>query len=118
MTYYIHLFLFYLLGVADSLKVAGEIFSAVLCGALVVYLIYCACEGEELNKKAFRNMIIGFILSLSVAILTPSREVCQEMIISSVVTHENVNGAIENTKELVDYIVDKVNETESDNDND
>jgi hypothetical protein len=40
------------------------------------------------------------------------------MIVSSVVTHENVNGAIENTKELVDYIVDKVNETESDNDND
>ena len=118
MTYYIHPFLFYLLGVADSLKVAGEIFSAVICGALVVYLIYCACEGEDIKNNIFRNMVISFILALLVAILTPSRATCQEMIISSVVTHENVDGAIENTKELIDYIVDKVNKTESDNDND
>jgi hypothetical protein len=72
----------------------------------------------KIISQGFKTSCILLGICLSLALFTPSRETCQEMIVSSVVTHENVNGAIENTKELVDYIVDKVNETESDDDND
>ena len=32
------------------------------------------------------------------------------MMISSIITRENVNSATEDVKELVDYVVDKINE--------
>ena len=130
MTYYIHPFLFYLLGVAGSIKCASIIFAILFVFAVIGFgmckIMYIADGyGDEddddtvkIISKGFKTSCILLGICLSLALFTPSRETCQEMIVSSVVTHENVNGAIEKTKELVDYIVDKVNETESDNDND
>lgn len=128
MIYYIHPFLFYLLGVAGSIKCASIIFTILFVFAVIGFGIgkigyivdgYGDDEDDTVKiiSKGFKTSCILLGVCLSLALFTPSRETCQEMIVSSVVTHENVNGAIENAKELVDYIVDKVNETESDNDN-
>jgi nucleoid DNA-binding protein len=49
------------------------------------------------------------------AVFTPSSQTCEKMLISSVVTHENVESTKEDAKEFVDYLFEKIEELETNN---
>ena len=42
-------------------------------------------------------------------VFVPDKKTCTEMLIAKTVTVENVNTTIDGTKELIDYIFEKVN---------
>lgn len=117
MTYYINPIWFYLISVSNEIK----IFLFVLGGfslltsiiALTVWTIDVGMtdldDSEKKIFKLFKKIIIASIISLSIGILTPSKETCVEMMIASQITQENAKATKEEIYEIVDYIADKVN---------
>jgi hypothetical protein len=66
-------------------------------------------------KRLFISTIITFIISLTLSIAIPTSKTVTKMLIASVVTVENVNEAKKDTKELVDYIFEKISEVKEEN---
>lgn len=117
MTYYINPIWFYLMSVSNGIK----IFLFVLGGFSLLISVVVSISwtvdviGTDLDDddkkiiKLFRKIIIASIISLSIGILTPSKETCVEMMIASQITQENARATKEEIYEIVDYIVEKVN---------
>ncbi len=58
----------------------------------------------------FKISIITVIVSAILMAIIPSEETINKMIISSVITKENIEGVKTDAKELVDYVVEKAAE--------
>lgn len=115
MEYYINPMWFYLQSISNGIKmasIAGVIILAVV--TLVLIWGYFDGLGEDENKvlKLIKRLVAGLIISIILAIVIPSTDTINKMIVSSVVTKENVSKGVETTKDLIDYIVDKINEIE------
>ena len=125
MTYIINPWFFYFASLADSLQMLSIIvFSVSLIVAIIFGVVWCCeindydCFGRDddktqiLNffKKMFKTSIITVIVSATLMAIVPSEETINKMIISSVITKENIEGVKTDAKELVDYIVEKAAE--------
>ena len=125
MTYIINPWFFYFASLADSLQMLSIIvFSVSLIVAIIFGVVWCCeindydCFGRDddktqiLNffKKMFKTSIITVIVSATLMAIIPSEETINKMIISSVITKENIEGVKTDAKELVDYIVEKAAE--------
>ena len=58
-------------------------------------------------KKIIKVSVIVTIISAVLMVAVPSEETVNKMMISSFITKENIEGAKEGAKEIVDYIAEK-----------
>ena len=115
--YYINPIWFYFIGLCDDIIEIATIISALcLIGVFVGYLLKLTGFEEDTEKKIPINLIaiIG-IISLAISLIVPSSTTVKEMMIASVVTHENVDATIEDVKELIDYTIEKAGELNENN---
>jgi uncharacterized membrane protein len=115
--YYINPIWFYFIGLCDDIIEITAIISALcIIGAFIGYLLKLAGFEEDTGNKLPINLlaIIG-IISLVIALIVPSSTTVKEMMIASVVTHENVDTTIEDVKELIDYTIEKAGELNENN---
>ena len=114
--YYINPIWFYFIGLCDDIiEIATIISTLCMIGAFVGYLLRLAGFEEETNKIPVKLMAIIGIISLAVSLIVPSSTTVKEMMIASVVTHENVDATIEDVKELIDYTIEKAGELNENN---
>ena len=115
--YYINPIWFYFIELCDNIKEMATII-LVLCmiGFVVLYILKLAGFEEEMKKKLPINLvaIIG-IVSLTISLIVPTSTTVKEMMVASVVTHENVDATIEDVKELIDYTIEKAGELNDNN---
>ena len=125
MTYIIKPWFFYFASLADNRQMLSIIvFSVSLIVAIIFGVVWC-CEINDYDffgrdddkiqilnffKKMFKISIITVIVSATLMAIIPSEETINKMIISSVITKENIEGVKTDAKELVDYIVEKAAE--------
>lgn len=124
--YYINPIWFYLMGLVDDLK-GVEIVLCMISAFIGVISIFPIAmnydvldfkhldDGNKLLLKVFKTCIITIVITGVLAVFTPSSETCEKMLISSVVTHENVESTKEDAKEFVDYLFEKIEELETNN---
>ena len=127
MTYYVHPIWFYLAKITDNISMLSTIM-AVVVGIITIvgfvfYLLWKTTEFSEdyesdvaNNKSCKKLLIAGLIVTLIssfIAIVTPTSDTIYKMMISSVVTYENVDKVKDDTKEIVDYIIEKSTEVQS-----
>lgn len=127
MTYYINPIWFYLINLASGTKVfllvVGCLTMTLAIFTAIIYYIDAGFDITDMNddekmwmKKwimRFTKIFIAGIITLFIGVLVPSKETCVEMMIASQVTHENVSATKEEIYEIIDYMTDKVNRTES-----
>ena len=115
--YYINPIWFYFIGLCDDIiEIATVISVFCLIGIFVGYILKLAGFEEEIeNKIPVKLMAIIGIISLIVSLIVPSSTTVKEMMIASVVTHENVDTTIEDVKELIDYTIEKAGELNENN---
>lgn len=124
--YYINPVWFYLIGVVDDLKGVGIVVCviSVFIGLISIFPIAMNYDvldfkhlddGNKLLIKVFKACAITIVITGILAVFTPSSETCEKMLISSVVTHENVESTKEDAKEFVDYLFEKIEELETNN---
>lgn len=122
MSYYINPIWFYLVSVSESLKF---LFTAIaIVGAVMglgIYVCYTidmdeeeATEDVESMRRRGKRIILCAMVSVILAIFIPSEKVCIEMLIASQVTRENAEVTVNEVKEVVDYVIDKINDKEKD----
>ena len=115
--YYINPIWFYFIGLCDDIIEIATIISVFcLIGVFVGYLLRLAGFEEGTDNKIPINLlaIVG-IISLTVSLIVPSSTTVKEMMIASIVTHENVDATIEDVKELIDYTIEKAGELNENN---
>lgn len=120
---------FYLIDVLKNLKSclsAVKIISAialVIISAFFIDELFLAeddieGDGEQIKniKKTIKKLFIVVIASASLNLFIPNEETFYKMIIAKNVTYENLDKASEVIKDSVDYIFDKMNNKEVEND--
>lgn len=124
--YYINPIWFYLIGVVDELK-GAEIAVCIISASIGLFSIFPILmnydvldfkhldDGSKTLLKVFKTCAITIVITVILAIFTPSSRTCEKMLISSVVTHENVESTKEDAKEFVDYLFEKIEELETTN---
>ena len=115
--YYINPIWFYLMSICENLQDILMTISVVLGSLIFGISLYYFIDGEFEEMKQnelIKKCITPFIICVILACFIPSKETCKEMLIASCITHENVEYAKDTTKELVDYIFEKI-ENESKN---
>lgn len=134
MTYYINPIWFYLMDICDWFKGISIVILIISVVALIIETAGWMNDymdefggyifGKDIKeipqcvkfiKKLFISTIIIFIVSLILSIAVPTSKTITKMLVASVITVENVNEAKEDTKELVDYIFEKVSEIKEEN---
>lgn len=117
MTYYIHPIWFYLMDVATTLKGILIILCILVAFGVISFIVtmffgdYYTWEDLSGNaKKIFKKVVIGLIVALITVCFIPSQTACIEMMISSQVTHENVDAAKKEISEVIKDIVDYAKE--------
>lgn len=124
--YYINPIWFYLMGLVNDLK-GVEIVLCMISAFIGLISIFPIAinydvldfkhpdDGNKLLLKVFKTCVITIVITGVLAVFTPSSETCEKMLISSVVTHENVESTKEDAKEFVDYLFEKIEELETNN---
>ena len=123
--YVINPVLIYLSEVANSLKcISIIIFVFLLLGYAVVTIIgfYNILENMEYGaddrdyKRGIealnisKKLIIPIVISFVLTIVVPSKETIYKMIVSNLVTYENVDMTTETIEEAFDHVIDKLEE--------
>ena len=116
MTPIINPWLFYLVNFLGDLK---DICSIVLivCGVAMTFLTFNGFidEDEEklkANKKTKKRLLVVSLSLLIVITFIPSKETCYQMMIASQVTDDNIQSAENVIKDSVDYIFEKLKESD------
>ncbi len=119
MEYFINPIWFYLISLSESFKLLFLVAGICLTvGCAIGYPVIGADYDFDMElfsgewkriSKTIKKIIIAGSITLFLGCVLPSRQTCKEMLVASVVTKENVTTVKEETYELIDYIVDKVN---------
>lgn len=115
MNYIIHPIIFYLASVSSDLKQILFIISTILGITIVCLTFYTFISQEftvhtqEKSHKGIKRLSIAAIVIVTLSILLPSKEASQEMLISYVITEENLNTTTNELKGTIDYVIDKIN---------
>ena len=87
---------FYFISVVEGLDLAFWIFASagllVGCTTLVM-LIIGELDEDEISPKTAKKIIIGGLIFMFLAILTPSQQTCVQMLIADNVTYERLEMA-------------------------
>ena len=67
-------------------------------------------ETKKRLKKLTKRFLIICIIFMSIQAILPSEETSTKMIVSSVVTEENVDTATSKLKDTIDYVIEKMKE--------
>lgn len=113
MTPIISPWIFYLISLFNNIGLICSVIFVIGIMALITAIIIVFVEGLWNNYgKSIRK---GFIACIAVAVLNcaiPSKETMYTMLVSSLVTYENVDTVGNTIKDSVDYIIDKVADSE------
>jgi undecaprenyl pyrophosphate phosphatase UppP len=109
---------FYWLEVVDNFKytvyMATVILIIVTAIIIVIGLLFWDEVSDLISVKILKRMaiLIGVTILTSslVSTFVPSRETLIQMKVAELATYENVDTAIETTKDLVDYVLDEIDE--------
>lgn len=116
--YYINPIWFYFIGLCDDIIEIATIISVFcLIGVVVGYILRLTGFEEEIKGKKIPIKLFAIIgaISITICLIVPSSTTVKEMMIASVVTHENVNATIEDVKEFIDYTIEKAGELNENN---
>ena len=113
---------FWLISIVDNLGTVAIIVAGVLffIGIILIALIIsCYTEDQYEGMKEIKSYLIKYIVALiitvTIAVLTPSRQDMEKIIVFSTLTKDNITAATNYGKDLVDYVFDKINETTKEN---
>ena len=117
MTYYVDPSVFYWINVCNgiySVSLVIMVLSVIAFGVVALIIYFKKDDGYEFDDikeilKVLKITIAMAITSLLLVVFVPDKKTCIEMLIAKNVTVENVNTTIDGTKELIDYIFEKVN---------
>ena len=106
--------LFYLIGVCDSLITFFMFLGVILLLTCVISIIVLTSTyvGNEDEKKYIKNSVKGAIVGtffLLISILIPPKEVSYQMLAASLITKDNIEYVTETGKDIVDYIIESAN---------
>ena len=112
--YIINPWLFYLIGIADSLTTFFMFLGVTLLLGCVIFVIILAPASSvnEYEKKCLKNSVKGAIVGaifLFISILIPPKDVSYQMLAASLVTKDNIEYATEAGKDIIDYIIESAN---------
>lgn len=113
---------FWLISIVDNLGTAAIIVAVFLIFIgiiLIAVIVSCYTEDqyEEMKKikPHFIKIIVALVITVTIAVLTPSRQDMEKIIVFSTLTKDNITAATNYGKDLVDYVFDKINETTKEN---
>lgn len=121
MTYIINPWFFYFIGLVEGLKLFFTIFTIIGVLAIIFLGTFLAVSNLDIDtpfdKKNYeliikwlkRSIIATIVFALMLAI-TPTSATLNKMMISSLVTKENLETVKTNAKDLIDYIAEKAEE--------
>ena len=117
MHYIINPWVFYLLGISNSVGMACVIFLAVFAivfgSYLLIWIIDLSDNGEyPMPTQILKKWRVPLILSVAFLVFMPSTDTIYKMMIASQVTTENIDTAKETIQDVADYIIDAVKEIE------
>ena len=117
MHYIINPWVFYLLGVSNSVGMACVIFLAVFAIAFGSYALIWTIEFIGIDRyptpiQILKKWRVPLILSVAFLVFMPSEDTIYKMMIASQVTTENIDTAKETIQDVADYIIDAVKEIE------
>lgn len=111
--------LFYLVDVIGNFKSSCFVLLLIIVigfGATVLIEIGEAADELELDTvkviKTLKRMAVVGVLLMTLNMLLPSKKTCYQMMIASQVTEENVKKAEDVIKDSVDYIFEKIKESD------
>lgn len=89
----------------------------IVCGVVMAFLTLndLVDEDEEklkANKKTNKRLLVVSLSMLIVITFIPAKETCYQMMIASQVTDENIQSAEDVIKKSVDYIFEKLKESD------
>ena len=93
----------YWINVLNGLHILSIITASIVFVGILAYLF--TCEGMKYNPKVIISMTVGFIIFILFAIFCPDKETLMEMLVFDKITPANINTAINEVKELIDYII-------------
>lgn len=113
MSYYINPWWFYWARVSSTFK-GLSIAGAALCAFFTIVVIGLVCsdsydeEDKETAKRSIPALLALTLLLTLAAVFIPNRDTLIEMQIARLATSENVAGAVDSIKTVVDYVIDAV----------
>ena len=123
MTYIINPIIFYVMDMAAEIKGLFTVIGAVTGFIALTIAVYSFLTDGELysseteydkTKKRLKKLIKRFlticIIFVSIQAILPSEETSAKMIVSSVVTEENIDTATSKLKDTIDYVIEKMKE--------
>ena len=115
MHYIINPWIFYLLGLADSIWVACVAFLflfGITFGtyALIWFIEFSGDEEYPTPSGILKKWRVPLILAIAFLMFMPSTDTIYKMMIASQVTTENIGTAKETIQDVADYIIDAVKE--------
>ena len=120
MTPVISPWIIYFIDLADGLSFLVNIIGIFSVGIVFLLGMAILLDGDKVlpksAKKCFCVSTILLILSLCLTVVIPSSKTCYKMLIANTITYENIDSAKGLTKEAVDYIFDKIENLDINND--
>ena len=113
MNYIINPSVFYWISVVDAICF-WSIGVALLSGIALVIMVcirafeYLDDDDLKVIKKAIKISLTVFIVSVLIAIFTPSKDTMIQMLVAKCATYDNANWTLETIKSAVDYIVEAI----------
>lgn len=107
---------FWLISIVNNLGIAAIMVAGLLIFIgiiLIAVIISCYTEDQYEEMKKFKPHFIKinvvFVIAVTIAVLTPSRQDMEKIIVFSTLTKDNITAATNYGKDLVDYVFDKIN---------
>lgn len=123
MTYIINPIIFYVMDMVAEIKGLLIVIGAVTGFIALTFAVYSFLADEKLysseteydeTKKRLKKLTKRFlticIIFMSIQAILPSEETSAKMIVSSVVTEENIDTATTTLKDTIDYVIEKMKE--------
>lgn len=101
-------FIFYLISVAENLKIVSIVTLTVAGGALFILILWAFFEGEFSDSLVRPTKIISIILVifLLISVFLPSQEACYQMLVAYAVTPNNLEMVKDTGVSIGDYIIE------------
>ena len=117
MHYIINPWVFYLLGLSNSVGIMCVAFLGIFAIVFGIYLLFWVVEFVGYDEyptpmQILKKWRVPLILTIAFLVFMPSTDTIYKMMIASQVTTENIDTAKETIQDVADYIIDAVKEIE------
>lgn len=108
--------LIYLINATFVIKMIIMFAGVALAGAAFWFYVQqdLVSYGDKKKEQSYRRKkiasTVASVIFLALAFLIPSKETCYQMLVAHYVTYENADIFGDQAKELVDYVLDRVDE--------